>query len=404
MSTDTSPAGGAGGAATVGTAASRGANPNEPTPPRYALAFDVGGTNIKMALVAPNASLVELPSVKTTQGGAEALVAQLGEEYNRIQAQLAEGTILTPSAKTLTSGNICKAVGVAIPGLVDESTGMTIKSANLGWGRFPMRDALAQALGAPVLLGHDLRSATLGEARFTGRRDCIFIAIGTGIAAGIFLDGQVLNRGATSGEIGQVLFPNPDLDYAAGKASSELAEGATAKTANRGRFLTPMPSDGGDMRLTPRAAVPLEQLASAAFTGRRYAALAGLDTPPGSKAVFAREREGDAAAHHVVETGTAALAQALAAMIATLGDLEVIIGGGQSKEGPAYLERLRAATTARLVNLPEPRFSLARFGSRAQLLGAAARVFDHEGIATQVVADCDTVKSANADATPTGTS
>ncbi|NMX10899.1 ROK family protein [Mobiluncus mulieris] len=380
MSTDTSPAGGAEGATTVGTAASRGANPNEPTPPRYALAFDVGGTNIKMALVAPDASLVELPSVKTTQGGAEALVAQLGEEYNRIQAQLAEGTILTPSAKTLTSGNICKAVGVAIPGLVDESTGMTIKSANLGWGRFPMRDALAQALGAPVLLGHDLRSATLGEARFTGRRDCIFIAIGTGIAAGIFLDGQVLNRGATSGEIGQVLFPNPDRQY-------------LSESENFGSHL-----------MNPPEMLPLEQLASAAFTGRRYAALAGLDTPPGSKAVFAREREGDAAAHHVVETGTAALAQALAAMIATLGDLEVIIGGGQSKEGPAYLERLRAATTARLVNLPEPRFSLARFGSRAQLLGAAARVFDHEGIATQVVADCDTVKSANADATPAGTS
>ena len=127
MSTDTSPAGGAEGAATVGTAASRGANPNEPTPPRYALAFDVGGTNIKMALVAPDASLVELPSVKTTQGGAEALAAQLSEEYDRIQAQLAGGTILTPSTETLTSENICKAVGVAIPGLVDESTGMTIK-------------------------------------------------------------------------------------------------------------------------------------------------------------------------------------------------------------------------------------------------------------------------------------
>ncbi|EEJ54908.1 Putative fructokinase [Mobiluncus mulieris] len=380
MSTDTSPAGGAGGAATVGTAASRGANPNEPTPPRYALAFDVGGTNIKMALVAPNASLVELPSVKTTQGGAEALVAQLSEEYDRIQAQLAEGTILTPSTETLTSENICKAVGVAIPGLVDESTGMTIKSANLGWGRFPMRDTLAQALGTPVLLGHDLRSGALGEARFTGRRDCIFVAIGTGIAAGIVLDGQVLNRGATSGEIGQVLFPNPDRQY-------------LSESENLGSHL-----------MNPPEMLPLEQLASAAFTGRRYAALAGLDTPPGSKAVFAREREGDAAAHHVVETGTAALAQALAAMIATLGDLEVIIGGGQSKEGPAYLERLRAATTARLVNLPEPRFSLARFGSRAQLLGAAARVFDYEGIATQVVADCDTVKSANAAATPAGTS
>lgn len=349
-------AGGTDSAAVPDAPAPRDASSTAATPPRYALAFDVGGTDIKTAFVAPDATIIKSANIATARGGAEALVAQLHEHYGCMRRQLESGHIRTPEGAPLSPSQVCNAVGVAIPGLVDESRGMTIKSANLGWGSFPMRQALEDTLGVPVMLGHDLRSGALGEARFTGRRNCVFVAIGTGIAAGIVLDGQVLNRGGTSGEIGQILFPNPDRGY---------------------------PSRNGDPDLSIMK--PVEQIASAAFTGQRYATLAELSgETPDSKEVFAREREGDPIAHHVVETGIAALGYALAATIATLGDLEVIIGGGQSKEGPAYLKRLQAATAAHLVNLPEPRFSLARFGSRAQLLGAAARVFAHEGIALNV--------------------
>ncbi|EFU81490.1 MULTISPECIES: ROK family protein [Mobiluncus] len=319
--------------------------------PVYALAFDVGGTDTKVAFVSNRGSLVKLPTLPTSTGGAVGLIAQINDQYLQIQQALRQGKIRDADGTALPVARVCQAVGVGVPGVMVEDTGMTITSANLGWGRFPMRDRLEEALGCSLALGHDVRSGALGEALFTGRKECFFVAIGTGISAGIVLNGQVLNRSGFSGEIGQILLPNPDLNYL-GKATAPIPAQATH--------------------------LPLERIASAEYTARRYALLKGLSPEtarPTSRDVFQREREGDQCAHHVIETATQALGVVLAASLATLGDLEVIVGGGQSQEGPAYLERLRQATATHLVNLPEPKFSLSRFGSQAQLLGVAAQAF-----------------------------
>lgn len=332
-------------------------SPDElPTPkngsaPVYALAFDVGGTDTKVAFVSNSGSLATLPTLTTSTGGAVGLIDQIAGQYSQIQQALHRGEIRRPDGKAVTAEQVCGVVGVGVPGVMVEDTGMTITSANLGWGSFPMRDRLGEALGAPIALGHDVRSGALGEALFTGRQECFFVAIGTGISAGIVLNGRVLNRSGSSGEIGQVLLPNPDLNYLE-KAAAPVSTQATR--------------------------LPLERIASAEYTARRYALLKGISpqtTRPTSKDVFLREREGDECAHHVIETATQALGAVLAASLATLGNLDVIVGGGQSKEGPTYLERLRQATLSHLVNLPEPHFSLSNFGSQAQLLGIAAQAF-----------------------------
>lgn len=327
-----------------------------PTPktgsaPVYALAFDVGGTDTKVAFVSNRGSLVTLPTLATSAGGAVGLINQIAGQHSQIQQALHRGEIRHPDGSTVPAEQVCDVVGVGVPGVMVEDTGMTITSANLGWGSFPMRDRLGEALDAPIALGHDVRSGALGEASFTGRQECFFVAIGTGISAGIVLNGRILNRSGSSGEIGQVLLPNPDLAY---------LENASA------------PASAQATRL------PLERIASAEYTARRYALLKGISprtAHPTSRDVFDLERKGDECAHHVIETATQALGAVLAASLATLGDLEVIVGGGQSKEGPAYLERLRQATVAHLVNLPEPHFSLSNFGSQAQLLGIAAQAF-----------------------------
>lgn len=326
----------------------------DPTP-RYALAFDVGGTDTKIGFVSREGSLLKLPSVPTARGGASGLVEQLRLLHLEIEHSLQDGEIHHPDGQPLGVKEVCSTLGVAVPGLIDEESGMTIRSANLGWKDFPMRDALSQALQTSVALGHDVRSGALGEALFTARGNCFFVAIGTGISAGIVWNGRLLNRGGTTGEIGQVLFSNPDL----------------AILKNR-----PAPRD------LPTV-LPLERIASAKSMSRRYALVTGMaegSEPPTSKEVFSLERAGDEAAHHVVDSGIACLGKVLASSLATLGNLEIIIGGGQSKEGPDYLQRIQEATLRHLVNLPEPKFSLARFGSRAQLLGVGAQAFEKAGI------------------------
>lgn len=329
-----------------------GLDPRTKAEATYALGFDVGGTDIKIGFVSNHGDLLKLPTVSTAHGGAEALIAQIQGLYDEIHEHLAQGTITLSDGSALTPAQVCPEVGVAIPGVLTEENGMTITSANLGWGRFPMRDRLSETLGVPVALGHDVRSGALGEALFTGREECFFVAIGTGIAAGVVLNRRLLNRSGTTGEIGQVLLQNPDLPYLK------------------------------DTEDAPRL-LPLERISSAEFTARRYARLKGItetENRPTSKDVFALEREGDEIAHHVVETATEALGFVIAASLTALGNLEVIIGGGQSKEGPQYLERIRQATNSRIVNLPETTFSLANFGSQAQLLGIGAQAFIKGGI------------------------
>src|ERR687886_2040741 len=77
-----------------------------------------------------------------------------------------------------------------------------------GWNGFPVRDTLAAALGAPVMVDNDVNIMALGELHAGTARsvdDFLFVKIGTGIGCGIILDGQVY-RGAdgAAGDIGHI--------------------------------------------------------------------------------------------------------------------------------------------------------------------------------------------------------
>lgn len=109
--------------------------------------------------------------------------------------------------------HILDVTGVAVPGVVQENTGMAILSVNLDWKDFPMGHALQQSLGTDVVLCHDVRSGALAEATWNLRNpNCFFIALGTGLASGLVLDGKVISVAGWSGEIGQIPCPNPDYD------------------------------------------------------------------------------------------------------------------------------------------------------------------------------------------------
>src|SRR5689334_5859325 len=58
-------------------------------------------------------------------------------------------------------GEPAAAAGVAVPGIVDEANGVAAYAANLGWRDVPLRALLADRLGAPVALGHDVRTGGL---------------------------------------------------------------------------------------------------------------------------------------------------------------------------------------------------------------------------------------------------
>ncbi|MHA7246115.1 ROK family transcriptional regulator [Arthrobacter tecti] len=101
-------------------------------------------------------------------------------------------------------------IGVAPPGPIDQPAGAVVDPPLLlGWHRVPLRDALAEATGMPVLVEKDVTAAAVAEIWAGGHESTqsfIFVYIGTGIGSGIVVNGEVL-RGASgnAGEIGHIV-------------------------------------------------------------------------------------------------------------------------------------------------------------------------------------------------------
>ena len=169
--------------------------------PTVYASVDLGGTNIKSVLAAADGTILEARSVPTLSHEGPAHVIE------RIAALVNELGRQTPDRP--------KALGLAIPGLVDRTAGLTKFLPNFPtqWRDVPVRDLLASRVGCPVYLLNDVRMATLGELTFGhGRtaRTMAFFALGTGIGGGVAIDGRLrLGPLGAAGELGhQTILPD----------------------------------------------------------------------------------------------------------------------------------------------------------------------------------------------------
>ena len=294
-------------------------------------ALDVGGTSIKAALVDRDGAVrTEVRRATGVERGPGAVVSGIVE----LAAEL-----------VAAGGAGVRAVGICVPGTVDPQAGIARYAANLGWNDVPLVELAEQATGVPVVLGHDVRTAVLAEARWGAGAGAggsmFFVAIGTGIAGGLATDGTV-DDGASglSGEIGHLVV---------------RPGGPACRCGNHGC---------------------LEAIASASRISDRYAALTGQDGVPAQE-VAARVRAGEAAAMTIWQEAVDALADALAAATVLTDPGRFVLGGGLSLAGPTLIDPLGAALTRRLTFRPAPPIALSVLGDRAGVLGAALRAWDH---------------------------
>ncbi|NNH05341.1 ROK family protein, partial [Microbacterium ulmi] len=99
-----------------------------------------------------------------------------------------------------------RSVGIGIPGQVDAATGRVTHAVNLGVDALDLAAAVEPALGVPVRVENDVKAAAVGAYALHGGSGAMaYLNIGTGVAAGIVIDGR-LWRGAhgTAGEVGHV--------------------------------------------------------------------------------------------------------------------------------------------------------------------------------------------------------
>lgn len=304
-----------------------GLRPGQPAPPAV-LAFDVGGTDLKVGLVlggltAASHDIADLQRHPTPLDGARS--------GDTVCACIVE---LTGEYRAAHPGVDIAAVGVTVPGIVDEAKGVGVYSANLGWRDYPFTATLAEALGVPVAFGHDVAMA--GEAEFqigaaAGRKDVAVLVIGTGIAGAFACDGRRIRGGGYAGEIGHALVPAPD----------------------------------GSL-------VILESLASAGAVARRYAEASGASVA-GAREVVALAQAGDSTAQRIWADAVDALAFSVAQCVSLLGTDTIVLGGGLSMAGAALLDPLARRVDELLTFQRRPAYVHAALGENAGLIGSALK-------------------------------
>ncbi|MFL5644423.1 MAG: ROK family protein [Chloroflexota bacterium] len=211
------------------------------------------------------------------------------------------------------------AVGVAIPGRVDPEDGSVSMAVNLGITHLPLGQMLQEALRLPTFVEHDARAAALwlseraAEGVDAAGSSLAFVAIGTGIAAGVVLDGTLLRgENGFAGEVGHIT-ADPD--------------GVVCACGLRGCLETIAAGPG------------IARQADEAMAAGRATILSAHS---GAADVFRASSTGDEVAVEITDRVGEHIARAIRSLALTLGVKRIIVGGGVAAAGPALLEPIRA--------------------------------------------------------------
>ncbi|MBI5523017.1 MAG: ROK family protein [Desulfarculus sp.] len=308
------------------------------------MALDLGGTNVRLALVREGHLLHEARLATQAQDGPAALLGRLAAAVHEM------------AARARAEGSPPAGLGVASPGVIDRATGVVRVSPNLpGWRDVPLAAELSRATGLAVALENDANLYALGEYLYgagQGGRDLACLTLGTGVGGGLILEGRLVTGALGSGgEIGHTLVEP------GGRACGCGALGCLEAYAS--------------------ATGLVGMLAEALAQGRPSAC-----QPDGDAESLARAaRVGDALAGELFGRAGKALGRAIANLVAFTGLDLVVIGGGVAPAWPLMEQACRREMAARLRIVDPGAVGIvpAQRGDEAPLLGAAA--FARQGLA-----------------------
>jgi len=307
------------------------------------LAADVGGTNLRAALVDASGAILSHDDDPNPGGTAPEVVAHMNALFARVLATAPE----QPAA-----------ISIAMAGLVDAGRGRVLVSPNIpGFRDTPVVDDVRAHTGLPTFIENDASAAALGEARFgagRGLRHLLHLTLGTGIGGGIVINGR-LYRGANglAGEIGHTILDPAGPPCNCG--SRGCVEAIVSGTA-----------------FARRAAVLVESGRSPAL-----AAITAGRAPTGVD-LFLAAQQGDQVAEAEIRHGGHMLGLATGSAVNLLNPEAVTLSGGLLDIGEMLLAPMRDA----MYSLPYgpasgTRILLSELGDMTGILGAAAVGFEH---------------------------
>jgi glucokinase len=316
------------------------------------IAVDLGGTKISAALVADDGALLAREHALLAGRGGDDVASLLADACAALVTEARTARVEVPAS-----------IGVAVPGIARAASG-TVWAPNIpGWEDFPLGDALHRALGDAirVVIDSDRAACILGETwrgAAAGARDAIFLAVGTGIGAGILVDGRILRGHADiAGAIGWLALDRPyDERWTSCGCFEYHASGPGLVTVAHD-LLAATPGYRGELR----------ELADDVTT-------AGV--------LDAAER-GDELAGRVVSQAIEFWGMATANLVSLFNPETIVFGGGVFGPALRYLDRIgeEARKWAQPISMKQVKLVPSALGGDAALFGAARLAMDAEDAA-----------------------
>ncbi|PYX60641.1 MAG: ROK family protein [Acidobacteria bacterium] len=313
--------------------------------PNFSIGVDLGGTNLRIAAVEEQGSLLEKITLGTR--------VTLGRDHV-INDMCDAVQHLTAKYKDLAT---LEGIGIGVPGIIDMRTGMIRESPNLpGWADSPVRSEIEKRLGTRVILDNDANVAAFGEKWLGAARnfdDVAMLTLGTGVGGGIVLDGRIWHgMVGMAGEFGHITVE---------------PEGQLCGCGNRG-CLEQYASATAVVRMAHEAIANGEavELAAAASNNPEFSA----------KAVYNLAIQGDESARRIFRHVGRSLGIVLAALVNSLNLPIYVIGGGVSSAwdafSPSIFEELRQRSMVYAATAPSDPLSDAT-GASAKVDPGAGR-------------------------------
>jgi glucokinase len=303
------------------------------------LAIDLGGTKLAVALFAEDGELIAEETIALEKRkGSEvgALITQRVENYQASQ-KLKEQTITS--------------IGISVPG-ISHKKGESVWAPNIpGWENYPLLEEIKSvAANMPVSIDSDRACYILGECWKGAAKDCtdaIYLAVGTGIGAGILAEGKVLRgHNDIAGAVGWMALKSPYIN--------EYKECGCFET---------MASGEGIIKLAKKILLKKND-----YNGKLKAIdnLRAID-------VFNAYGEDDMVAKEVFDHCIELWGMAIANLVSIFNPQKIILGGGVFGPAIKFIPAIReeAFKWAQPVSMQQVTIEPSALGKHAGLYGAA---------------------------------
>ena len=309
----------------------------------YYIGIDLGGTNIKGALVSETGEIAREVSRPTrVKLGAEAVCDGIAA----VITELSSGV-----DRTSLGG-----VGLGCPGTVDDETGCVLYANNLGWKNFDLRAAVKSRTDFDLRIGNDANVAALAEALVgcaRGAQSAVIVTLGTGVGGGIIINGKVYSgSNFAGGELGHTVI---------------VVDGRPCTCGRHGCWET-YASATGLIKTTK------EHMKDAPKDSPIWTIVDGDESKVNGRTAFDAMRAGDPVGKAVVDEYIKYLSVGLTDMINIFQPAILCIGGGICNEGETLLAPVRAFIDREqyaMNSAKKTKVCKAQLGNDAGIIGAA---------------------------------